>query len=284
MQQMDLFIKNLNQQLESNLSRINQEESTVNKYQQTTEYCYDIILQLKSFVVNYSFSDINEEIHFFKEIKPIFLSEYIFNNKVLQILIQKPIGKNDVILDYYEKNLKDITCFFNANQEFYRYHRLKLKYYDAIYFVKQRKELQHFTDASQNNFEPAFSSSHDYLLAQIIANDRLESFLKDQIDSIIYQNRNPHVDNMGKTLQHTLRWTDSKSALIELIYALHTNRSINEGNCDIRELTAYFEIAFNVKLNDIYRSFQDIKSRNTQTKFIDSLRASLQKKIDEDYQ
>jgi len=284
MQQMEIFIKNLNQQLESNLSRINQEESIVNKYQQTTECYYEIILQLKSFVVNYGFSDINEEILFFKEIKPIFLSEYIFNNKVLQILIQKPIGKNDVILDYYEKNLKDITCFFNANQEFYRYHRLKLKYYDAVYFVKQRKELQHLTDASQNNFEPAFSSSHDYLLAQIIANDRLETFLKEQIDTIIFQNKIPHVDNMGNSLRHTLQWSDSQSALIELIYALHTNKSFNNGNCDIRELTAYFEQVFNVKINDVYRRFQDIKSRNTQTKFIDSLKASLLKKIDEDYQ
>ena len=89
---------------------------------------------------------------------------------------------------------------------------------------------------------------------------------------------------MGSSQRRTLQWTDSKSSLIELIYALHTNRSINEGNCDIRELTAHFEQAFNVKINDIYRSFQDIKSRNTKTKFIDSLKASLQMKIDEDYQ
>ncbi len=180
MQQLDIFIKNLNQQLESNLSSINQEDSTVNKYQKATECYYDIILQLKSYVINYSFNDINEEIHFFKNIKPKFISEYIFNNKALQILIQKPIGKDEVVLSYLENKLKDITCFFNANQELYRYHRLNSNYHDALFFVRQRKEFLHLSDASQINFEPAFSSSHDYLLAQIIANDRLEYFLKDQ--------------------------------------------------------------------------------------------------------
>jgi len=285
MQQLDIFIKNLNQQLESNLSSINQEESKVNKYQKATECYYDIILQLKSYVINYSFNDINEEIHFFKNIKPKFISEYIFNYKALQILIQKPIGKDEVVLTYFENKLKDITCFFNANQEFYRYHRLNSNYHDALFFVRQRKEFLHLSDASQNNFEPAFSSSHDYLLAIIIANDRLEAFLKEQIDTIIYQNKIPHGDDMGSSKRQTLQWTDSQSAIIELIYALHINKSFNNGNCDIRELTAYFEQVFNIKINDIYRKFQDIKSRkNSKTRFIDSLKTLLQNKIDEDYQ
>jgi hypothetical protein len=141
MQQLKMFVNNLKQQLESNLSSVYQEESIVNKYQQTTECYYEIILQLKSFVINYSFSDVNEEIHFFKNIKPSFLSEYIFNNKVLQILIRKPIGNNDVLLNYYETNMQEISCFFSANQEFYQYNRLKSTYNDAVYFVRKRKEL-----------------------------------------------------------------------------------------------------------------------------------------------
>ncbi|MDD3321710.1 MAG: RteC domain-containing protein [Paludibacter sp.] len=284
MQQLNIFIPNLNQQLDLNLSNISEEETSINKYQQTTECYYEIILQLKSFILNYPFSDINEEILFFKEIKPGFLSEYLFNNKVLQILIRRPIGNNDVLLDYYEKNLKEITCFFNAHQEFYQYYRLKSNYNDALFFVRQRKELLHLTDVSQNNFEPAFSSSHDHLVAQIIANDRLEIFLKEQIELIIFQNKIPHVDDMGYSQRLVLKWTDSKLALIELIYALHTNKSLNDGECDISELTSELEQVFNVKINNIYRSFQDIKSRNSQTKFIDSLKTSLQKKIDIDYQ
>lgn len=283
MQQLQMFITNLNRQLESNLSEISQHDSIINQFQHTTKCYYEIILQLRSYIINYSFSDINEEITFFKQIKPSFVSEYIFNNKVLQILIRKPIGNNEAIIKYLENQLKEITEFFNANQEFYQYYRLQSTYKDAIYYVRQRKELQHLMDANLNNFEPAFSSSHDHILSQIIANDRLVTFLKEQIESINYPQKFPHVEDMGCFQDQDFHWTDSKSAMIELIYALHTNKSINKGKCDIRELTAYFEKAFHVKINDIYRGFQDIKSRNSQTKFIDSLKTALQNKIDEDY-
>lgn len=203
---------------------------------------------------------------------------------MLHILIRKPIGNNDAIINYFENHLKELTCFFNANQDFYQYYRLKSTHNDAIYYVRQRKELQYMMDTNLNNFEPAFSSSHDHILAQIIANDRLVSFLQQQIESTNYPQNFPHVEYMGSLQDQDFQWTDSKSALIELIYALHTSKSINNGKCDIRELTAYFEKVFAVKINDIYRGFQDIKSRNNQTKYIDSLKTALQNKIDEDYQ
>ena len=79
MQNMSIFIENLNKQLELDLSCISQKNSVVYKYQQRTACYYEIILQLKSFVLNYSFSDLNEEIHFFKEIKPRFMSEFLYN-------------------------------------------------------------------------------------------------------------------------------------------------------------------------------------------------------------
>jgi len=281
MQNMSIFIENLNKQLELDLSCISQKNSVVYKYQQRTACYYEIILQLKSFVLNYSFSDLNEEIHFFKEIKPRFMSEFLYNKKVFQILISKPIGNYDVLLNYYENYLKQITWFFNTHQEFYQYYRLNSTYNDAIFFVRQKDELFFLTDASVNNFEPAFSSSHDFLVARIMSNDKLEEFLKAEIAAISAKNEIPHVD-ISQNLN--LEWTDSKSDLIELIYALIAKGSINKGNCDIRQLAHFFELTFNVKLQDIYRTFQDIKIRSVQTKFIDSLKASFLKKIDEDFQ
>jgi hypothetical protein len=278
-------MKNLNLQLESSLSSIYKEEKNIiNRYQQTTECIFDSVLQLKSFVLNYNFSDTNDEIIFFKEIKPKLLSEYIFNNKVLNILSKRPPGNGETLLNYYECKLKDITCFFNANQEFYQYYRLNFNYNDTIFFVRPKKGFLHLTDFNMFNFDLGFSSSHDHLVAQIMANDLLEAFLKNEIDSILNKSQFPHVDHMGNSHKQVLQWTDSKLALTELIYALHATGCLNNGNCDIRELTAIFEQTFNVQINDIYRGFQDIKSRNTPIKFIDSLKAFLQKKIDEDYQ
>jgi len=80
-----------------------------------------------------------------------------------------------------------------------------------------------------------------------------------------------------------IQWTDNKTALVEFIYALNATGSINNWRSEIRELAAFFEQAFNIRLTDIYRTCLEIKIRSTPTKFIDNLKAALLSKMDEDY-
>jgi hypothetical protein len=113
MQHLNLFLKNLNLQKETSLSAIHEKEhNIISRYKQVTECIFDLILQLKSFILNYPFQDTNEEIHFFKVIKPNLLSELIYNNKVLQILIKRPPGNCVILQGYYEMKLNEITNFF----------------------------------------------------------------------------------------------------------------------------------------------------------------------------
>jgi hypothetical protein len=77
-------------------------------------------------------------------------------------------------------------------------------------------------------------------------------------------------------------WTDSKTALVELIYAICASGSLNHGQCEIRGLTAFFEQIFNVRLTDIYRTYLEIKVRSTPTKYIDNLKTALLRKMEED--
>lgn len=240
-----------------------------------------MIVQLKTFILNYPFQDLDEEIHFFKVIKPDLLSELIYNNKVLQILLNKPPCNSELLLDYYESKMNELTDFFSTNIDFHHYYRLNNTFYDSSYFVRNKGNFFHLHESFIYNFEPLFSSSHDYLVAQILANDRLEVFLKNEIDSILYQKNFPHVDNMGNS--SNLQWTDSKSALIELIYALCASGSLNYGNCDIRVLAAEFEKLFNIQLADMYRIYQDIKSRKTPTKYIEHLQMCMQKKVNDEF-
>ena len=282
MQQLNLFIKDLNHKKETSISAIHKKEhNIISRYRQVTECIFDLIVQLKSYILNYPFQDINEEIHFFKVIKPDLLSEFIYNNKVLQILIKRPPGNSVILQEYYEKELKELTYFFNANIDFYQYYRLNDTFYDSLYYVRNKGNLFQLHDSLIYNFEPAFSSSHDYLVAQIQANDCLEVFLKNEIDSILYQNNFPHVDDMGNSTN--LQWTESKTALTELIYALCASGSINYGNCKIRELTESFEKIFDIQLADMHRTYQDIKSRNTPAKYIEKLQSALMNRINDEF-
>jgi len=79
-----------------------------------------------------------------------------------------------------------------------------------------------------------------------------------------------------------LNWTSSKTALIELIYAMHAQGVFDHGNTDIKVITKKFEKMFNVDLGDFYHTYLELRGRKiNRTKFIDTLRESLVKKMDE---
>ena len=58
---------------------------------------------------------------------------------------------------------------------------------------------------------------------------------------------------------------------------------LDNGNADIKIIAKTIERAFNVDLGDFYHTFMEIKSRKiNRTKFLDSLRERLLKKMDEE--
>jgi hypothetical protein len=78
------------------------------------------------------------------------------------------------------------------------------------------------------------------------------------------------------------KWTDSKSALVELIYAVHTAHSVNQGNIDIKILAAKFGKMFNMDTGDIYRTFLEIRGRKgNRAIYLTRLVESLNKRMDE---
>jgi len=119
-----------------------------------------------------------------------------------------------------------------------------------------------------------FSTSHDYKAAKIIANDLIQVYLEDQLHNIIYKDKSIDLP--------TLSWTGIKAALTELIYGLHSQAVFNNGNTDIITIVRFFENSFNVDLGDFYHTFLELKARKlNRTKFLDSLRDALIKKMEE---
>ena len=87
------FVAKLNDELTLELNTIHSAESdTLKRYQGSIECVKDALNRLKSFIITYEFQDTNEEIHFFKEIKPELLSKLIYFVEILNIEIKRPIG------------------------------------------------------------------------------------------------------------------------------------------------------------------------------------------------
>lgn len=120
--------------------------------------------------------------------------------------------------------------------------------------------------------DQSFSTSHDYKEAKIIANDLIKVY----IEELLY---NKFQKDKSKT-QRRLKWTGSKVALIELIYALHHQGVFDNGNKDIRVVARNFESAFDIDLGNFYQTYLELRNRKmNRTKFLDALWETLIKKL-----
>jgi len=278
------FVLKLNKDLNNQLQTIDLEDSDIIKKTQKSIFYIKITLsKLKTFILNYTFKNEEEEILFFKEIKPTILSQLIYFLEINNIESKRPIGSSEIQQNYLLCELEKLTSFFHNHLEFYRYYRMNSTFLDDKFFVRGREDLHLHLDNLMIYIDPDFSTSQDYTVAKIMANDRLEVFLKTELEALSIKTNNPDWGQLGMLENTPLQWTDNKTALIELIYALYATGSINNGHSEIKELAAFFEQAFNVRLTDIYHTYLEIKIRSTPTKFIDNLKASLLRKMEEDY-
>jgi hypothetical protein len=278
------FALKLNKELNVKLQAIDLEESSIISKAQKSILCIkDALSKLKTCILNYTFVSEEEEILFFKEINPGILSQLIYFVKINNIESKRPMGSFEIQQNYLFCELEKLTLYFNSHLEFYRYYRMNSTFLDDKFFVRGREDLHLHLDNLMVYIDPDFSTSQDYMVAKIIANDRLEVFLKTELDALSIKNSNPNYGQVGISGNNSLQWTDNKTALVELIYALYACGSLNDGRCEIRVLTAIFEQIFNVRLTDIYRTYLEIKVRSIPTKYIDNLKTALLRKMEEDF-
>jgi len=228
------------------------------------------ISELKKNVLEKGFQNEQEEICFFKYIKPRFVAKLIYYNSIYKIETKKPTGTK-AVRKYLNKELKKLKRYFDNNLDFYKYYRTNSTFIDDKLFIRGKYDIKLNLDTVYFDTDHRFSTSHDYKAAKIIANDLLQIYIEDLLNNNIQQISS---DNF------TLNWAESKTALTELIYALYAQGAF--GNADIIAIAKTFENTFNISLGDFYHTFMELKSRKiNRTKFLDSLREALIKKIDE---
>jgi RteC protein. len=229
--------------------------------------------EVKKYVLNKGFKNVNEEIHFFKYQKPTIVSKLIYYNAIYKIETKKPYGSKP-IKKYLNDELKKLKRYFDNNLEFYKYYRTNNSFIDDKLFVRGKHDIKLSLDTVYFETDHRFSTSHDYKVAKIMANDLIQVYIEDQLHKATYTENSTELP--------ILNWTGSKTALIELIYALYAQGALDNGNADIKVIAKTFENTFNIDLGDFYHTFMELKSRKiNQTKFLDNLRDALIRKIDE---
>jgi hypothetical protein len=233
------------------------------------------IRQLKDILREYQFSDWSEEIYFFKTTKPQFVAVYIYYSKVLAIEASKPYADSQVLKSYYENERSNLLYFYNEQRDFISYYRRKSTYLDKKYFVRFKFDFKLKLSPELYSYDEGFSTSHDHIVSQIMANDLLDQYLTDKIDS---------KENKENSITHikNLEWTAPKVALIELLYALHQTKCFNGGHSDLVEIFRWAENSLNVNLGNYHKTLSEIRLRKTErTKFLSLLQQNLDQYLDE---
>lgn len=232
--------------------------------------------ELKSYIKSHPFESAAAEIHFFKSVKPRFYGQVLYYSGVHLTELNKPAGDQDIIKDYFIREIQKINQFIEEHKDFYRYIRNGYSYLDNIYFLRENQKDPAFTDPFTTDRDPEFSTVCDYLLARISADKILCNYFVDQI-------KDAKTSDGKSKIKNRLEWTAQKAGLVELLYALHASGVFNNSPVEIKTIANYFSEIFHVSLGNIYKTYEEIRLRKkNRTSFLDSLRNNLLRKMEED--
>ena len=254
---------------------------TINDALHIVKYLIPLYDQLRKLTVDHIFSSTEEEIYFFKELKPNILGRYLYFNKVYRIESQCPSGSNDVIKEYLNDELGGLTYFFRRNLELYQYYRSKATTYDTYYFIRGKADIRLCCDSFQCDRDPMFSTGYDHKIAKILANEMLQIYLNKRIINL---GQSEAINKQAITkIPYPANWTSNKIFLIELGYALYVAGDINNGNITVKEIMNLLGAMFNIDLGDYYRGYITLKNRKKdRTLYLKTLIEKLLKRMEED--
>ncbi|MDX6187835.1 RteC domain-containing protein [Flavobacterium sp. Fl-318] len=245
-------------------------------------FLQDLLSGMKKNVLDNNFTDENEEIEFFRIIKPQILGKLIYYNKIYRIETSCPVNSGKMYYKYFSSELQQLKNEYKehiCNSDFYRYYRSGRTDRDHDFFKLGKINLNTGLNSFIFEVDTQFSTYYDYKVSRIIADELLYNYLIIKINPV----DKPDVILQNSESTKDVFWTESKNALIELIYALYASGAISNGKVGIRKISLVFQILFRIQLGDIHHAFHRMKDRpGNRTLFLDQLKSSLKHYMDKD--
>jgi len=255
--------------LEDQINLIHKEEAqTLQIANRGIQVSTRLLQELLDSVRDYAFEK-SEEVRFYKETKPYFLSRLIFYTRLYDLEMDRSQGLANGLEEYYVRAMQRLSKVYEDHRFIYRYLRSGATHLDEQLFF-------HSPTASVvalYGIEPTIGAErpvcYDHVVAQLLAADLAQAYLQDALDEV--RLRRGATGSLPK-----VTWTDSKTSLIELAYALQSAGVLNNGKIDLKDVIEHLQGTLNIDLGNYPRTFQEILSRKTgYTTFIDRLKAKL---------
>ena len=251
------FIEKLNSEVLRSIERIESRDTDVlKKSLEASRVLGEAFDRLKQYIIGYRFQNDDEEITFFKEIKPRLFCRLIYYRKLYNIEMNRPVGSIEAQREYLDAHVRAINL-------------------DSLYFLRGQTDTEQYLETFYYELDPQFSTNADFKVAKILANDMLSVYLMGELESL----ESTNLRNMVLPLPDVRpTWQDSKTDLTELIYLLDSKGCF--GNVPLTQLASYISNAFNVHLDmNLSRTFCDMKIRNNPTPWLDKAKEALLKRM-----
>ncbi len=148
------------------------------------EGCFSIALvyleKIKERSAAYVFRYEKDEIHFFKNIKPLFISAIEYYTLLYQAVIFKPNEKEQQ-LAYWLQQLKRIDRFNNRHREFCQYYMSGLTHRDKFYFTRAGN-AKNARDGS--TAKDKLATSVHYIAALLLAQQQYQLYVEMELEML----------------------------------------------------------------------------------------------------
>jgi hypothetical protein len=231
--------------------------------------------QLKMFILSYQFMNDEEEITFFKEIKPKICYRLIYYRKLYNIEMNRPVAGTSRQKEYLCEELDSINKYMNKRLDFIRYYRSGSTHLDSLYFLRGKMDNEQYLETFYYELDPNFSTNCDFIVAKILANDILQTYLMQELSLLESKLYLPVTYSFPKI---KLTWKGTKTELMEQLYSWDSDNTF--GDVPLTQLSDYIQNVFNIQLDkNLSRAFSDMKIRNIPAPFLDKLKEALLKRM-----
>lgn len=221
-------------------------------YNKAIAFCQHALTSLKLEFLSEEALELKEEIRFFKTTKQQPQISLFYYWELREYQANYPLSGNAHQKEYINVKLKEVQDFLGGQKGFRKYLSLGHNHFDHLYYTRKGIPSADKYQSIGTILESDFYTSHDVLLSQIKANELLAMFYVTKLKDL----------KKKKSAQITsLKWTGSKVAFVELVYALHHTGVFQQQEIPVKVIAKVLAECFQIPTFDIYDTFGDIKRR-----------------------
>lgn len=268
-------------QLEAELEEISfQNLSPIKRLTAALKPIRQALKKLKSYLDDHPFSSAEQEISFFKYVKPDFYQWQIYFNELYTIEENIPFADAEAQRLHFENELIYVQRFFREYNFQYQYYKRDASELDSLYFIRGADNGSVLMP-NVPELDSSFSTNSDYLFSKIKAFEMLREWLSERINHL---KKNPLVSYQSSSDTDELRWTGDSINLAELAFGIHRTGQLNNGTATVGAIFRWLEDKLQISIGIPSKRLSEIRRRTTisRTRYLDEMIEMVIQKLDKE--